>query len=36
LATSPTRSFGALAGEVAVSAAFFEPLPDSELTGWES
>lgn len=36
LATSPTRTFGALAGEVAVSASFFEPLPEAELRGWES
>lgn len=36
LATSPTRKFGALAGDVSVSAAFFEPLPDAEMRGWES
>ena len=28
------RQFGALAGQVAVTAAFFEPLPDEELTAW--
>lgn len=36
LAVSPTRKFGALSGEVSVSPAFFEPLPDVELQGWES
>lgn len=30
-----TRTFGALAGQVAVTAAFFEPLPESELESWE-
>jgi prevent-host-death family protein len=31
----PTRAFGALAGKVSVTAAFFEPLPPDELTRWE-
>ncbi len=31
---APTRQFGALAGKVAVSAAFFEPLPEGELAAW--
>lgn len=35
LAAGPTRKFGALAGEVAVTPAFFEPLPDAELRAWE-
>ena len=30
----PTRRFGALAGKVSVTAAFFDPLPESELAGW--
>ena len=32
---SPRRKFGALKGAVAVTAAFFEPLPKRELSGWE-
>ena len=32
---TPKREFGALAGKVLVTAAFFEPLPDDELTHWE-
>lgn len=32
---APSRKFGALAGKVAVTEAFFEPLPESELVGWE-
>ena len=32
---SPRRVFGALAGRVAVTDAFFEPLPDEELTEWD-
>ena len=32
---SPKRDFGALAGKVSVTAAFFEPLTDDELTPWE-
>lgn len=30
-----SRTFGALAGKVTVSPAFFEPLPTAELDGWE-
>jgi prevent-host-death family protein len=29
-----TRKFGALAGEVAVTDAFFDPLPKDELDAW--
>lgn len=36
LGMNPTRKFGALAGEVSVSAAFFEPLPESELRAWDA
>ena len=33
---APTkRKFGALRGKVAVTAAFFEPLPADELAAWE-
>jgi len=32
---TPARKFGALAGQVAVSPAFFEPLPAAELRAWE-
>ncbi|MEY4608132.1 MAG: hypothetical protein RL625_349 [Gemmatimonadota bacterium] len=35
LNAAPARAFGALAGQVAVTAAFFEPLPESELDQWE-
>ncbi|MBM3885941.1 MAG: type II toxin-antitoxin system prevent-host-death family antitoxin [Gemmatimonadetes bacterium] len=35
LSAGPSRSFGALAGQVAVTAAFFEPLPEGELDHWE-
>jgi prevent-host-death family protein len=31
----PKRTFGALAGQVVVTAAFFQPLPDDELAEWE-
>ena len=31
----PRRVFGALAGKVVVTDAFFEPLPADELAGWE-
>jgi prevent-host-death family protein len=31
----PRRRFGALKGQVAVSDAFFEPLPEQELETWE-
>lgn len=30
----PRRLFGALAGHVAVTASFFEPLPDAEIVAW--
>ena len=30
----PRRAFGALAGKVSVTAAFFELLPDAELAAW--
>lgn len=33
--TPPRRVFGALAGQVAVGPAFFEPLPDDEIAAWE-
>ncbi|WKW12653.1 type II toxin-antitoxin system Phd/YefM family antitoxin [Pseudogemmatithrix spongiicola] len=36
IGTAPTRSFGALAGSVQVTPAFFDPLPASELDAWES
>ncbi len=32
---APARVFGAMKGKAAVSAAFFEPLPATELDGWE-
>lgn len=32
----PSRKFGALAGKVSVTEAFFEPLAESELTVWEA
>jgi len=35
LDATPARKFGALAGQVAVSPAFFEPLPAAELRAWE-
>lgn len=28
------RCFGAMKGQIRVDAAFFEPLPEEELTGW--
>jgi prevent-host-death family protein len=31
---APKRQFGALAGKVSVTPAFFEPLPDDELAVW--
>ena len=30
----PKREFGALAGKVSVTRAFFEPLPEDELAAW--
>lgn len=35
LVSEPTRKFGALAGQVSVTGAFFDPLPDDELRAWE-
>lgn len=35
IAVPVARTFGALAGEVAVTPAFFEPLPADELDAWE-
>jgi antitoxin (DNA-binding transcriptional repressor) of toxin-antitoxin stability system len=35
LASESARKFGALAGSVSVTQAFFEPLPDDELRPWE-
>ena len=32
---APARLFGAMKGKAAVTAAFFEPLPVSELAAWE-
>jgi prevent-host-death family protein len=32
---APQRQFGALEGKVVVDDAFFEPLPEDELAGWE-
>lgn len=32
---APKREFGVLAGKVSVTAAFFEPLPDDELSPWD-
>lgn len=33
--SKPVRQFGSLKGQVQVTAAFFEPLPEDELAGWE-
>lgn len=33
-AAEPRREFGALAGRLSVTNAFFEPLPDDELDAW--
>ena len=30
----PKRAFGALAGKVSITTAFFDPLPDDELAAW--
>lgn len=32
----PVRTFGALAGKVRVTAAFFEPLDESDFSQWDS
>jgi prevent-host-death family protein len=34
-ADRPARRFGAMRGRARVTAAFFEPLPASELDAWE-
>jgi prevent-host-death family protein len=34
-AAAPARKFGAMRGKARVGKAFFEPLPDAELGGWE-
>lgn len=31
----PKRRFGSMKGRATVTAAFFEPLPEEELKGWE-
>jgi prevent-host-death family protein len=31
----PGRRFGAMRGRARVTRAFFEPLPEAELAGWE-
>jgi prevent-host-death family protein len=31
----PQRKFGVLRGKLVVDEAFFEPLPEEELTSWE-
>lgn len=36
VAEQPRRVFGALAGKVVVTDAFFEDLPNEELANWES
>jgi prevent-host-death family protein len=33
-APEPRRAFGALKGQIKVTAAFFEPLPPDELAAW--
>lgn len=32
---APARRFGAMRGRAEAGEAFFEPLPDSELSAWE-
>jgi prevent-host-death family protein len=32
---APRRQFGALKGKIALTDAFFEPLPEDELRAWE-
>lgn len=34
-AEPPDRRFGAMRGKARVTRAFFEPLPDDEVTAWE-
>jgi prevent-host-death family protein len=33
-AVTPARTFGAMKGRAKVTAAFFDPLPDAELSAW--
>jgi antitoxin (DNA-binding transcriptional repressor) of toxin-antitoxin stability system len=33
-AATPERAFGAMKGRARVTRAFFEPLPDDELSAW--
>lgn len=35
-AEAPRRTFGAYRGHAATTDAFFEPLPEEELAGWET
>lgn len=35
IVAEPLRRFGALAGEVSVTPAYFDALPDDELRAWE-
>jgi len=35
VAVKPKRQFGAYKGEATVTDAFFDPLPEVELTAWE-
>ncbi len=32
---APQRRFGARQGEISLRPAFFDPLPEAELAGWE-
>jgi antitoxin (DNA-binding transcriptional repressor) of toxin-antitoxin stability system len=32
---APARKFGTMKGRARVTSAFFEPLPEDELAGWE-
>ena len=34
-AVAPKRQFGAMRGRARVTAAFFEPLPESEVVAWQ-
>lgn len=34
-ATKPRRKFGAMKGKAGTTRAFFEPLPEEELAGWD-
>jgi prevent-host-death family protein len=35
-APAPKRQFGALAGKLVVTSAFFKPLPSDELAAWDA